>query len=91
MPAKDKARLAARMKAYNARPEQKKMRAARNKARRAAIAAGKAAKGDGKDIHHKKPLSKGGSKSLSNTTVASRKKNRGHGMSNGSNQYEKKP
>lgn len=38
---------------YNAKPEQKKRRAARNKARRQMIAAGKAKKGDGKDVHHK--------------------------------------
>lgn len=38
---------------YNAKPEQKKRRASRNKARRQMIAAGKAKKGDGKDVHHK--------------------------------------
>jgi len=38
---------------YNAKPEQKKRRAMRNKARREMIAAGKAKKGDGKDVHHK--------------------------------------
>ena len=38
---------------YNSKPEQKKRRAGRNKARRMAIASGKAKKGDGKDVHHK--------------------------------------
>lgn len=38
---------------YNSKPEQKKRRAQRNKARRQMIAAGKARKGDGKDVHHK--------------------------------------
>lgn len=38
---------------YNAKPEQKKRRASRNKARRQMIAAGKAHKGDGKDVGHK--------------------------------------
>lgn len=37
---------------YNAKPEQKKKRASRNKARRAMIKAGKARKGDGKDVMH---------------------------------------
>lgn len=40
-------------KKYNAKPEQKKRRAARNAARRKMIAAGKARKGDGKDVAHK--------------------------------------
>lgn len=38
---------------YNSKPEQKKRRAARNAARRAMIKAGKARKGDGKDVGHK--------------------------------------
>lgn len=64
-------------KAYNARPDVKKKRAAQNKARRQAIADGRAKKGDGKDVHHKVPLDKGGSTDKSNTTVTSRKANRG--------------
>lgn len=56
-----------------------KRRALRNKARRAAIKAGKAKKGDGKDIGHKRALSKGGSGSTKNTRVQSRKSNRSHG------------
>jgi hypothetical protein len=47
-----KARQAAQKK-YNAKPEQLKKRAARNKARRQMIKAGKAHKGDGKDVMHK--------------------------------------
>lgn len=47
-----KARQAAQKK-YNAKPEQKRKRAARNKARRHMIKAGKAHKGDGKDVMHK--------------------------------------
>ncbi len=38
---------------YNAKPEQKKRRAQRNAARRKMIKAGKARKGDGKDVAHK--------------------------------------
>lgn len=40
-------------KKYNAKPEQKKKRASRNKARREMIKAGRAKKGDGKDVAHK--------------------------------------
>lgn len=64
---------------YNSQPEQKKNRAARNKARAAAIKSGKASKGDGKDIGHKKALKNGGSKSVSNTKVQSRRSNRSSG------------
>lgn len=46
------ARQAAQKK-YNAKSEQKKRRASRNKARRQMIAAGRAKKGDGKDVGHK--------------------------------------
>ena len=38
--------------------------------------AGKVRKGDGKDVDHKKPLSKGGSNKKSNLRVTSKKKNR---------------
>ena len=65
-------------------PKAIKQRAARVKARRAAIAAGKASKGDGKDIGHKKPLARGGSKAMSNTKVQSRKTNRSNGGKMGS-------
>ena len=64
---------------YNSTPKAKKNRAARNKARRAAEKAGKVSKGDGKDVGHKTPLKKGGSKKLSNTKVQSRKSNRSEG------------
>lgn len=43
---------AAAQKRYNSKPEQKKKRAMRNRARRNMIAAGKARKGDGKDVEH---------------------------------------
>lgn len=46
---------------YQGTEKQKKNRAMRNAARREAIADGKAHKGDGKDVHHVKALSKGGS------------------------------
>ena len=66
---------------YGGRPEQLKRRAARNKARRAAMAAGKVHKGDGKDIHHKDNNPRNNSKG--NLKVVSRSKNRGHGKSPG--------
>ena len=61
--------------------KEKKKRAARNKARRIMERAGQVSKGDGKDVGHVKPLSKGGSTGKSNLQVQSRSKNRGHGMS----------
>lgn len=64
---------------YHSKPAQKKNRAARNKARRAAERAGKVSKGDGKDVGHKRALKNGGSKSVSNTKVQSRSSNRSHG------------
>jgi hypothetical protein len=45
---------------YQGTEEQKKNRAMRNAARRKAMQAGKVAKGDGKDVAHKKAISKGG-------------------------------
>ena len=53
------------------------------KARRVLEKEGAVTKGDGKDVSHKKPLSKGGGNSRSNLTVQSKAKNRGHGMSPG--------
>ena len=38
---------------YHSQPKQKKRRAGRNAARRKMVSAGKAKKGDGKDVHHK--------------------------------------
>lgn len=57
----------------------KDLRAARNTANRALKKAGKLKKGDGKEGDHKTPLSKGGSKSLSNVRVRSRSANRAAG------------
>ena len=76
--------IKAHTRGYQATTEQKKKRATRNAARARAIEVGDAAKGDGKDVHHKKPLSKGGTNAKSNTAVVHRSKNRGHGMTNGS-------
>jgi len=56
----------------------KKQRAARNKARSIMESAGKVSKGDGKDIDHKKPLSKGGSNNKYNLRVQSKSNNRSY-------------
>jgi hypothetical protein len=66
---------------YQAQPEQKKNRAARARARYQLMKEGKVSKGDGKDVAHKRPISKGGSNARGNLAVQSPKKNRGHGMS----------
>ena len=56
--------------------EEKKKRAKRNKARRLMEKAGKVKKHDGKEVDHKKPLSKGGSNSTKNLRVLTAKQNR---------------
>lgn len=61
---------------YNSRPEQIAKRSERTVARRQANAAGVTHKGDGKDIDHKVPLSKGGSNAKSNQRVVSASTNR---------------
>jgi len=61
-------------KKYNAKPAQKKRRAARNTARRRMIKAGKARKGDGKDVHHKDGNPRNNKRG--NLAVTSKSKNR---------------
>ena len=51
---------------YDGTEAVKKKRAQRNKARRMLEAKGAVHKGDGKDVDHKKPLSKGGTTVISN-------------------------
>lgn len=65
-----------RQRAYNSTEKAKKDRVKRNKARRQAIREGRASKGDGRDVDHKKPLRKGGSNSKSNQRVVSKSTNR---------------
>lgn len=65
---------------YNSKPNVKKKRAQRNKARRTLMAEGKVSKGDGKDVDHKKPLSSGGSNSRSNLSVKKASTNRSHSI-----------
>jgi len=56
-------------------PQRLKDRVKRIQARRAAIKAGVAKRFDGKQIDHKKPLSKGGSNSMSNLRAVSPSRN----------------
>ena len=60
---------------YHQTPAEKKRRASRNKARRAALAAGKVKKGDKKDVHHKDGNPR--NNKSSNLSIVSRQKNRG--------------
>lgn len=60
---------------YNSRPDVVKKRVARNAARREMTKAGLVHKGDGLEIDHKKPLSKGGKNVRSNYRVTTRARN----------------
>ena len=64
--------------AYDGSPEVKKKRAQRNKARRMMEREGKVHKGDGRDVDHKTPLSKGGTTVTSNLRVKSASSNRSY-------------
>ena len=70
-----------RQRKYNSSPEQKKRRAGRNQARREMVKAGKAHKGDGKDVDHKNFNARDNKKSNLHMMSASanRAKNRGTG------------
>ena len=57
---------------FHGKPDEIKNRAARNKAR----ADKGLKKGDGKEVHHKVPLSKGGSNAKGNVSVKTQKANR---------------
>lgn len=61
-------------KKYNARPGEKKRRAARNASRDKLEKEGRVRKGDGKDVHHKDGNPK--NKSKSNLKVERKSKNR---------------
>lgn len=61
---------------HKKKPERVKQRADRNAARKTAMDKGLVRKGDGKDVDHKVPLSKGGSNAASNTRVTSASANR---------------
>ena len=61
-------------KEYHSKPEQKKRRAGRNRARRIMSMLKRVKKGDGKDVHHKDGNPKNNSKK--NLRVESKKTNR---------------
>lgn len=61
---------------YQGKPEQIKKRAQRNAARAELMKDGKVSKGDGKDVDHIKPLSKGGASGKKNLRVESAHDNR---------------
>ena len=61
---------------YQGTDEQKKNRAKRNAARRQLAKEGRVSKGDGMDVDHKKPLSKGGSAAATNLRAVSKTVNR---------------
>ena len=63
-------------KAYNAQPAQKELGVERRRERRHEIAAGKVAIGDGTDIAHVKPASRGGKEVANNLKVEAANKNR---------------
>lgn len=63
---------------YHGTEEQKRNRARRNNARRKMEREGKVSRGDGKDVDHKKPLSKGGSNCRSNLRVKPKSSNRSY-------------
>jgi len=79
MPRKEPRNYKQEYKDYHGTGTQKKNRAARNGARAEMAKAGKVSKGDGKEVDHKKPLSKGGSKAKSNLRVVSKATNRKKG------------
>ena len=61
---------------YNSRPDQIAKRSERSVARVQSNRAGTTSKGDGKDIDHIKPLSKGGANTKSNERVVAKSVNR---------------
>lgn len=61
---------------HKKKPERVKDRAARNAARSDAMDKGLVKKGDGKDVDHKQPISKGGSNQPKNTRVVPASQNR---------------
>jgi len=64
------------VKLYTSKPEVVKKRVQQNAARQAMIKAGKAKVGDGKDVDHRTPISKGGTNSPSNLRVVNKTNNR---------------
>lgn len=73
-----------RQRKYNSQPEQKARRAQRNAARSEMVKAGKAHKGDGKDVDHKQHKARGKlNNSTSNLQVIDKSKNRAKNLGTG--------
>ena len=68
---------------YHSKPEQKANRAMRNSARATLIKEGKVKKGDGMEVDHKNPLSKGGTNCRRNWKVVTKEENRKKGNKKG--------
>lgn len=64
-------------KAYAARPEQIAKRVDRNAARRKLMQEGVVAKGDGREVNHKRPIAKGGTNARSNLEAVPAAQNEG--------------
>lgn len=60
----------------DSKPQRVKQRAQRNAARATLMNEGKVKKGDGKDVDHKKPISKGGGNARNNLRAVAAAKNR---------------
>ncbi len=73
---------------FNSSPTQKKRRAGRNAARRKMVKAGKARKGDGKDVEHRNKNTRDNSKG--NITMRNRSKNRADNRGKGGRPRKKK-
>lgn len=79
-----------RQRKYNSQPEQKKRRAQRNSARADMVKAGKASKGDGKDVDHKSHSARGKlNNSRSNLRVISKSANRAKNLGTGGRKPKK--
>jgi hypothetical protein len=65
-----------KQQAYDGKPAVIKDRSKRNAARKKLMDEGKVRKGDGKDVDHKTPISKGGGNGRSNLRVQSKSTNR---------------
>lgn len=63
---------------YNSKPSQVKKRESRNKARAAMVRAGRAHKGDGKDVAHRNGNALDDKKNLSNYQMQSKHQNRSY-------------
>lgn len=63
---------------YQGTPEQIRKRAQRNAARATMVKQGIARKGDGKDVHHKAPIAKGGGNGRGNLAITGKAANRGY-------------